>query len=51
MIYFQTMETALKIAWVNRILQNCHSSWKILIEHFFRQIWRSFFPAELQIHV
>ena len=37
MIDFQTMETALKIAWVNRIRQNCHSSWKILIEHFFRQ--------------
>ena len=37
MIDFQTMETALKIAWVNRIHQNCHSSWKILIEHFFRQ--------------
>ena len=37
MIDFQTMETALKITWVNRIRQNCHSSWKILIEHFFRQ--------------
>lgn len=37
MIDFQTMETVLKIAWVNRIRQNCHSTWKILIEHFFRQ--------------
>ena len=37
MIDLQTMETALKNAWVNRIRQNCHSSWKILIEHFFRQ--------------
>ena len=37
MIDFQTMETALKIAWVNRIRQNCHFSWRILIEHFFRQ--------------
>ena len=32
-IDFQTMETVLKIAWVNRLRQNCHSSWKILIEH------------------
>ena len=37
MLDFPTMETALKIAWVNRIHHNCHSSWKILIEHFFRQ--------------
>ena len=37
MFDFPTMETALKIAWVNRIHHNCNSSWKILIEHFLRQ--------------
>ena len=37
MIDVQTMEIALKIAWVNRTRQNRFFSWKILIEHLFRQ--------------
>ena len=37
MIDVKVMVTAPKISWINRIHQNSFSSWKILIEHFFRQ--------------
>ena len=37
MIDFEVMNTALKIAWIKRICQNSDSSWKRLVEHFFRE--------------
>jgi len=37
MIDFEVMNTTLKIVWIKRICQNSDSSWKTLIEHFFRE--------------
>ena len=31
------IDIALKIAWIQRICQNSDSSWKTLIEHFFKE--------------
>jgi len=37
MIDSEIMNTALKIVWIKRQCQNSDSSWKTLIEHFFRE--------------